>query len=44
MKKKQYLRPAMQVVVLKQHAQLLAGSQTRSSMDEEFVEENWNNE
>ena len=38
MKKKEYERPTMQVVQLKQQPQLLAGSDVSATMDGEFEE------
>ena len=43
MKRKDYKRPAMMVVKLQQHSQLLAGSPFGKLPDEETPEEqNWN--
>ena len=39
MKKKQYERPTMQVVQLKQQTQLLDGSDVSATMDGTFTEE-----
>ena len=39
MKKKEYERPTMQVVQLKQRSRILAGSHVRATMDETFIEE-----
>jgi hypothetical protein len=42
MKRKEYERPTMQVVQLKQQPQLLAGSNTTTAtMDNEFEIEDW---
>ena len=40
-KKRKYEKPAMQVVELREHARLLAGSDPKGNLNVEYEEENW---